>query len=147
MKNFFKFLGIISIALVIGFSMAGCKNDDEGGGREVAEELLGTWVGSDTDGTLVIDDEAEYLFTSTSAASTGAYTVADTIKIKQMGWMLAGGDEAEAKDGKIYLPDAEVNGVQVTGEVIYLYTIANNTLTIKNTGTSGATIFTGTKQP
>jgi hypothetical protein len=30
MKNFFKFLGIISMVLVIGFSMAGCKSDDDG---------------------------------------------------------------------------------------------------------------------
>jgi hypothetical protein len=29
MKNFFKFLGIISLILVIGFSMAGCKPDDD----------------------------------------------------------------------------------------------------------------------
>jgi hypothetical protein len=31
MKNFFKFLGIISLILVIGFSMAGCKPADEEG--------------------------------------------------------------------------------------------------------------------
>jgi hypothetical protein len=30
MKNFFKFLGIISLVLVIGFSMAACKDDDGG---------------------------------------------------------------------------------------------------------------------
>ena len=30
MKNFFKFLGIVSLALVIGFSMAGCKDADDG---------------------------------------------------------------------------------------------------------------------
>jgi hypothetical protein len=31
MKDFFKFLGVISLALVIGFSMAGCKTDDDDG--------------------------------------------------------------------------------------------------------------------
>jgi len=30
MKNFFKFLGIISLVLVMGFSMAACKDDDGG---------------------------------------------------------------------------------------------------------------------
>jgi hypothetical protein len=30
MKNVFKLLGIIALAAVIGFSMAGCKNDDDG---------------------------------------------------------------------------------------------------------------------
>jgi hypothetical protein len=34
MKNFFKFLGIISLVLVIGFAMAGCGGgDDDGGGN------------------------------------------------------------------------------------------------------------------
>jgi len=32
MKNTIKVLGIIALAAVIGFSMAGCKNDDDGGG-------------------------------------------------------------------------------------------------------------------
>jgi hypothetical protein len=30
MKNFFKFLGVISLALIIGFSMAACNPDDDG---------------------------------------------------------------------------------------------------------------------
>ena len=42
MKNFFKFLGIITLIAVIGFSMAACKNDDEEGGPDPA--LNGTWV-------------------------------------------------------------------------------------------------------
>jgi len=32
MKNFFKFLGIISLVLVIGFSMAACSDDDDDDG-------------------------------------------------------------------------------------------------------------------
>jgi hypothetical protein len=31
MKNFFKLFGIIALAAVIGFSMAACKTDDDGG--------------------------------------------------------------------------------------------------------------------
>ena len=33
MKNLFKFLGIIALVAVIGFSMAGCKTEDEGDGN------------------------------------------------------------------------------------------------------------------
>jgi len=51
MKNFFKILGIIAIAAVIGFSMAGCSNsggsgsgDDDGGGGGGS----GTWKITDS---------------------------------------------------------------------------------------------------
>ena len=36
MKNVFKFFGIIAIVAVIGFSMAACKHDDDGGGKELS---------------------------------------------------------------------------------------------------------------
>jgi len=45
MKNFFKFLGIIALVAVIGFSMAGCKEEDNDGG---GSSFDGTWK-NDTD--------------------------------------------------------------------------------------------------
>jgi predicted small secreted protein len=32
MKKFYKFLGIIAIGVVIGFTLAGCKDTNSGGG-------------------------------------------------------------------------------------------------------------------
>jgi len=32
MKNLFKIFGLIALIAVIGFAMAGCKNDDDGSG-------------------------------------------------------------------------------------------------------------------
>jgi hypothetical protein len=49
MKNFFKFLGIIALVAVIGFSMAGCKTDDEesgDGGGGGSSDFTGTWEGT-----------------------------------------------------------------------------------------------------
>jgi len=55
MKNFFKLLGIIALVAVIGFSMAACKNDDEGGGTDPA--LNGTWVQTITSGSYTYTTE------------------------------------------------------------------------------------------
>jgi len=39
MKNFYKFLGIIALVTVIGFSMMACEEDDDDGGTN----FNGTW--------------------------------------------------------------------------------------------------------
>jgi len=41
MKNFAKFLGIIALVAVIGFSMTACGGDDNGGGGNIS--WAGTW--------------------------------------------------------------------------------------------------------
>jgi len=46
MKNFFKFLGVISLVLVIGFSMAACKHD--GGGDDNSGNNGGQTGGGNT---------------------------------------------------------------------------------------------------
>jgi hypothetical protein len=47
MKNTIKFLGIIAIVAIIGFSIAGCKADEE-----EEPSLDGTWGDYDSDGKL-----------------------------------------------------------------------------------------------
>ena len=51
MKNLNKFIGIIALLAVIGFSMAACDNGttDNGGGNP----FVGTWNGSDGDGDAI----------------------------------------------------------------------------------------------
>jgi hypothetical protein len=63
MKNVFKLFGIIALAAIIGFSMAGCKNDDDGddpnpqsGGGLSAPYLTVSPSGTVTDGTTVYLD-------------------------------------------------------------------------------------------
>ena len=54
MKNFFKarivpLFGIIALVAVIGFSMAGCKNDDDGSDSNkngTPNPFIGTWTGN-----------------------------------------------------------------------------------------------------
>jgi len=46
MKNFFKFLGIVTLVATIGFSMAGCKSgDDDSGGGGLTITGLGDYNG------------------------------------------------------------------------------------------------------
>ena len=35
MKNVFKLIGVIALAVIIGFSMAACGGDDKDGGEEI----------------------------------------------------------------------------------------------------------------
>ena len=44
MKNKLKLLGIIAVVAVIGFSMVGCDNGNNGGGYGVPSELIGSWT-------------------------------------------------------------------------------------------------------
>jgi hypothetical protein len=51
MKNIIKFLGIIALTVIIGFSMAACSNGSTGGGRSdefvlTDKDLIGTWKGT-----------------------------------------------------------------------------------------------------
>jgi hypothetical protein len=48
MKNFFKFLGIIALVAVIGFSMAACEDDSDDSGNtggSGSKDFSGTWGG------------------------------------------------------------------------------------------------------
>jgi hypothetical protein len=53
MKNFFKFLGVISLTLVMGFSMAACKDDADDGGDE-------SFTVQETSGKLTISGLGSY---------------------------------------------------------------------------------------
>jgi len=57
MKNTIKFLGIIAIVAIIGFSMAGCKDDEE----DLDVTLLyGTWRDDNRQNTLIFKDDGTW---------------------------------------------------------------------------------------
>lgn len=81
MKNLFKFLGVISLALVIGFSMVSCDDDDEEGGNPGGGgggNFDGTWKGTQgsVEVTVVINGDSITIkanskeFTGTLEAAT-----------------------------------------------------------------------------
>jgi len=141
MKNTIKFLGIIAIVAIIGFSMAGCPVEEE---KE--PDLNGTWVGSGSVanaagtqvpyGTLTINGES---WTSPDADSTTtASFIAKTITLYQgMGTItlkIGGGKVTGQAEGE-------------TEKVIYKYKVDGNKLTIINVVVdSNATWFEGVKQ-
>jgi hypothetical protein len=140
MKNTIKFLGIIAIVAIIGFSMAGCATEEE-----EEPSLDGTWVGSGSVtnavgtqvpyGTLIIDGES---WTSPDETNTTAKSIANVITLYQ------GMDSVTLKIG----------GGKVTGKaegenekVILKYKVDGNKLTIINVvGNSNDTWFEGIKQ-
>jgi hypothetical protein len=75
MKNTIKFLGIIALIAVIGFSMSSC-DDGSSSGDIVPSELQGTWVGSY--GTIIINS-------SSATVQTGGSSITDTVKRVQKG--------------------------------------------------------------
>jgi hypothetical protein len=52
MKNTIKLIGIIAVAVIIGFSMAACDNNGGGGG--IPAELVAAWY-SDANGNGIVD--------------------------------------------------------------------------------------------
>jgi hypothetical protein len=53
-RNTIKFLGVIALAAIIGFSMTACGDDDGGGGGKFPTEMQGTWKMSSV--TMVITE-------------------------------------------------------------------------------------------
>jgi len=92
MKNFFKILGIISMVLVIGFSMVSCGDDDDGGGS--GEEIPSayqntTWKSSGEGIKINKTDFSQYPLESEKAGNT--YNVTE-ITDKSDYWLLEGSD-------------------------------------------------------
>jgi len=72
MKNFLKLLGIIAFVAVIGFSMVGCKNDDDGGGGD-SNPFIGTWRSSN--GYVMVFAASTFTITSSGGSvESGSYT-------------------------------------------------------------------------
>jgi len=98
MKNLFKFLGIISLALVIGFSMAACDKDDDGGdddggGSITAASFNGTWIadqqinlaGDTLRYTAVISGENITITSAETGTSTYTATLESAIETDTVG--------------------------------------------------------------
>jgi hypothetical protein len=142
MKKTFKLLGIIALALVIGFSMVACgggDGDDDGkegkdtkSGGAYASELQGTWVGDATNGTLIITaDKVD----GGKDSTTNSYDVETQILYGEVFSKNYGGVKGDS--GKIYYNFAG------TTTICYTYTIAGSTLTLKDE--DGVVAFVGTK--
>jgi hypothetical protein len=66
MKNFIKLYGIIALTAVIGFSMAGCKNDDDDGSGGGGVDWVGKWVN--------VADSTDYLILNADKTWTNGTT-------------------------------------------------------------------------
>jgi hypothetical protein len=88
MKNFFKLMGIIAFAAVIGVSMAACGGDDDdgGGGGGGSNSFVGTWTGTmggdymklvctDKNWTTAGSDFGTYSGTYTRSGNTASFYV------------------------------------------------------------------------
>jgi len=152
MKNVLKFLGVIALAAVIGFTVS-CKHDDDGGGGSFDSALEGTWKGEGNNGTLKISaDKWEGSPENTSDAARVAMIVEEARKaVKQMADVPGGEGSLDFSNGKLSMK-ASVSGTPITeGDEggILEYKIASGTLTIKliNDGVVETEIaFEGVKQ-
>jgi len=87
MKNLFKFLGIISLVLVMGFSMTACKDDeggDDNGGNTGGGPLVAKWYltqeGANNDNDFFFEFEftSDGKFKPLSGGTSWTYTSTDT---------------------------------------------------------------------
>jgi hypothetical protein len=149
MKNFFnarivRLLGIISLALVIGFSMAACSNGDDDDGNGSGEKPSGQTPGGG--GTLTaVTPPAELVGVYfKSAASAGGSDITDRqFEITSAGHLISysgAGSDSVARDftitaaasGKISLGYVGRSGGVNTGSVDYVYDASANTLKVSN---------------
>jgi len=116
MKNVFKFLGIIALVAVIGFSMAGCDTGGSGGGGGGSDNLPGTtWNGEGGD-KLTFNADKKVVYDTGAIVGTlnGTYTISgNSVNVNYKGTL----------SGANYNED-------------WVYTLSGNTLTVKSaTGT------------
>jgi hypothetical protein len=142
MKNFIKFLGIIALVAVIGFSMTGCKSgsDDGGGENSIDKSLIGVWKGADDNmGTLTITADG---FTGEPENSN-----ADAVEMEWFGiTMLQAGAEMQKQDFSYSTSDGKIQFTFAgTTEVKYTYKIEGSTLTMYARETTNEA-FKGVKQ-
>jgi hypothetical protein len=144
MKNIIKLFGIIALVTVIGFSMAGCKNDDDDSGAygKTDSSLNGTWKGADnSEGTLTIDGDSWKGEPTSSQAGNIARHI-----LQLSEYSLSSDNSLEISGGKIIMKSKHV-----PDQEYYTYTIVGKTLTIslgKDNGASNVQdpiTFIGTK--
>jgi len=138
MKNTLKLFVIIALAAVVGFSIAGCKKDEGGGGFSYDDSLDGTWTA--TDGTTLIINEDGVSGTSNVATTLHNYTL-----------YLSMADLYPGYDGELTIADNEIRlSLSLDGntlndnELLYKYTLSGSTLTVKDK-TNTTNVFIGTK--
>jgi hypothetical protein len=150
MKNFIKILGIISLALIIGFSMAACGGDDDDGNNSGGKKpdnqkpgdnqtitvsdstIIGTWAGDAANGTLVISANS---FTTTDT-TTSAFAVVTAINA------YTAYAKVVTKDSAIQIAYDGLDGVSYYS--IFDYTVSGTTLTLKDHD-DNEVVFVGSK--
>jgi len=95
----------------------------------VYSAIAGTWVGDESNGTLVVNKDG---FSTTSGAGTGAFAVVTAINQMKSG-------------GPVYVENGQI-GISMSGTKIkvYTYVIEGSILTISDD--RDGPVFTGTKQ-
>jgi hypothetical protein len=147
MKNSIKFLGIIALIALIGFTMS-CKPDEGGNGENsIHRDLIGKWVGDSTNGTLTINDDDTFEGTPTTSLAWDV-AVNLTFLITQANLADAAGTDFwySTADGKIEWEGSMI-GYSGTKGVLYHYSISDSgVLTMwkdNGSGAKGTQAFTG----
>ena len=137
MKNFFKFLGIIALVAIIGFSMAGCKTEEE---EESSDDVTGSKSG-------VVEWPADITFdTGTLGNKKGSYTAEGNLEMNINGTLLDTAQECRIYGGAKEIPFIikAVSGKKITvndftADVVFCtdYTVSGTTLVL----TGGEGVF------
>lgn len=140
MKKLWKLVGIIALIVAIGFSIAACSNNGDGGGETPAS--IYTWTDSDSNNYELIITEAG------RAVTSGNYTL--TITLKAGGTKTSTGT-ASGSAGSITLTPSSGSAIAITINVNTLtitgavdgFTLGGGTVTIEETSISSNTTIGG----
>jgi hypothetical protein len=128
MKNTIKFLGIIALAAIIGFSFTACGDGDDdggGGGGKISKALQGTWKN---------DDLTDYYLVFTKDSFGTGNSVAESTQESGKNSFIAKSDNGS----KIEFEHKDF-GKNVTGSITY--SVTGSKLTVSAT-TGGGTFQT-----
>jgi len=116
MKKFFKFLGIIALVVIIGFSMAACggggDDDDDGDGVSVPSQLVGEWYDSDGQYSITIKPDGEI----------------DSLRVNAFFFILPASTLGQTSGTIVFGYQSELIGPSGS----FSYSINGNTMTISN---------------
>ena len=117
MRNLFKLLGIIALVAVIGFTMVGCKTDEDGdsGGGGSNSDIIGTWSGT------ISDHGNNYPFTLVIGDGTYAITVPNFSALNDSGTYTRNGNTAALTS-----KDRDTNGIVIGTATV----VDSNTVTV-----------------
>ena len=147
MKKTLKFLGIVTLSVIIGVSFAGCRNNDvsdtdlfgAAGSLSFESALRHTWVGDEENGTITFTANS---VESPSGLETGAGAIAFNFNVMVMGNIIGGATTNITASGGNITVKVSAYG-QSESEVWFTYTINGQTLTILDE--DGDVIFEGTR--